>query len=37
MIQGRNPMTEGFGLIAFASLMPIAFILIFGIVTSAWA
>ena len=37
MIQGRNPMIEGFGLIAFASLMPIVFVLIFGIVTSAWS
>ncbi len=37
VIKGRNPMIEGFGLIAFASLMPIVFVLIFGIVTSAWA
>lgn len=36
MIKGRNPITEGFGLIAFASLMPIIFVLIFGIVTSTW-
>jgi len=37
VIKGRNPMIEGFGLIAFASLMPIAFVLVFGIVTGALA
>jgi hypothetical protein len=37
MIKGRNPMIEGFGLIAFASLMPIMFVLVFGIVVGAWA
>jgi len=37
VIQGRNPMIEGFGLIAFASLMPIIFILVFGIATGTWA
>lgn len=31
-LKGRNPMTDGFGLIALASLMPILFVLIFGIV-----
>jgi hypothetical protein len=31
-VKGRNPMTDGFGLIALASLMPILFVLIFGIV-----
>ena len=36
-IKGRNPMTDGFGLIAFASLMPIIFVLVFGMVTDAWA
>ena len=36
-IKGRNPMIEGFGLIAFASLMPIAFVLVLGIVAGAWA
>ncbi len=36
VIQGRNPMIEGFGLIAFASLMPIAFVLMFGIVVASW-
>ncbi len=34
-IKGRNPMVDGFGLIAFASLMPIIFVLVFGIVISA--
>ncbi len=37
VIKGRNPMVEGFGLIAFASLMPIAFVLVFGIVVEVWA
>jgi hypothetical protein len=31
-LKGRNPMTDGFGLIAFASLTPILFVLIYGIV-----
>ncbi len=35
VIKGRNPMIDGFGLIAFASLMPIIFVLIFGVVISA--
>lgn len=34
VIKGRNPMVDGFGLIAFASLMPIIFVLIFGLVIS---
>ena len=34
VIKGRNPMIDGFGLIAFASLMPIIFVLIFGVVIS---
>lgn len=29
-IRGRNPMTDGFGLIAFASLTPIIFVLVYG-------
>ena len=29
-IEGRNPMTDGFGLIAFASLTPIIFVMGFG-------
>ena len=32
IIKGRNPMIDGFGLIAFASLFPIAFVLIYGMV-----
>jgi hypothetical protein len=31
-ISGRNPMLDGFGLIAFASLMPIIFVLVYGMV-----
>ena len=31
-LKGRNPMTDGFGLIAFASLTPILFVLFYGIV-----
>lgn len=31
-LKGRNPMLDGFGLIAFASLMPIIFVLTFGII-----
>lgn len=31
-IKGRNPVLDGFGLIAFASVMPIIFVLLFGIV-----
>lgn len=30
-IRGRNPMTDGFGMIAFAALAPIFFVLIFGV------
>ena len=30
-IEGRNPVADGFGLIAFASLTPIAFVLVYGI------
>ena len=30
-ISGRNPMVDGFGLIAFASLLPIIFVLFYGI------
>jgi len=32
-IRDRNPLIDGFGLIAFASLTPIIFVLLFGIVT----
>jgi hypothetical protein len=31
-VKGRNPMIDGFGLIALASLTPIAFVLVFGMV-----
>ena len=31
VIRGRNPLVDGFGLIAFASLTPIVFVLIYGI------
>lgn len=33
-IRGRSPMVDGFGLIAFASLMPIVFVLLFGMVVA---
>ena len=32
VIKGRSPMVDGFGLIAFASLSPMIFVLIFGMV-----
>lgn len=32
MIKGRNPMLDGFGLIAFASLTPIIFVLLYGMI-----
>lgn len=32
-LKGRNPMLDGFGLIAFASLTPIVFVLVYGMVT----
>ncbi len=32
-IEGRNPVSDGFGLIAFASLTPILFVLIYGILS----
>lgn len=35
-LKGRNPMTDGFGLIAFAALAPILFVLAYGIVVQ-WA
>lgn len=33
-IKGRSPLLDGFGLIAFASLAPILFVLLFGVVRS---
>jgi hypothetical protein len=32
VIRGRNPLVDGFGLIAFASLTPIIFVLLYGMV-----
>ena len=32
-IKGRNPMVDGFGLIAFASLTPIIFVMAYGMIT----
>lgn len=32
VIKGRNPMIDGFGLIAFASLLPMMFVMIYGMV-----
>ena len=32
VIRGRNPLVDGFGLIAFASLTPIVFVLLYGMV-----
>lgn len=31
-IKGRNPLTEGFGLIALASILPIIFVMLYGII-----
>ena len=33
-LKNRNPMLDGFGLIAFASLTPILFVLVYGIFTA---
>ena len=33
-LKNRNPMLDGFGLIAFASLTPILFVLVYGIITA---
>ena len=32
IIKGRNPLLDGFGLIAFASLLPMMFVMIYGII-----
>lgn len=32
VIKGRNPMVDGFGLIAFASLSPMIFVMVYGMV-----
>ncbi|RXJ73992.1 hypothetical protein CS022_06160 [Veronia nyctiphanis] len=34
VIKGRNPMIDGFGLIAFASLLPMIFVMIYGMVVA---
>ncbi len=34
VIKGRNPMLDGFGLIAFASLLPMMFVMVYGMVMS---
>ena len=31
-IRGRNPLVDGFGLIAFASLLPMIFVIAYGMV-----
>jgi hypothetical protein len=31
-IRGRNPLVDGFGLIAFASLFPMVFVMVFGMI-----
>jgi hypothetical protein len=37
MIKGRNPMIEGFGLIALASLTPMLFVMAYGIIWTQFA
>lgn len=32
VIEGRSPLTDGFGLIAFASLIPMIFVMVYGII-----
>lgn len=32
-IRGRNPVLDGFGLIAFASLLPMIFVMLYGVIT----
>ena len=31
-IRGRDPLTDGFGLIALASLTPMVFVMLFGLI-----
>lgn len=31
VIKGRSPLTDGFGLIAFASLLPMIFVMVYGL------
>ena len=33
-IKGRNPVIDGFGLIAFASLLPMMFVMVYGMVVT---
>lgn len=35
-LQGRNPLIDGFGLIAFASLTPMIFVQLYGIIAYNW-
>jgi len=35
-IKNRNPMIDGFGLIAFASLTPMIFVMLYGTVLQLW-
>jgi hypothetical protein len=35
-IGGRNPMVDGFGLVAFAAVVPVLFVLGFGILVEVW-
>lgn len=37
VLKGRNPMLDGFGLIAFASLLPMIAVMIYGICIFGWA
>lgn len=32
IIRGRNPLTDGFGMIAFASLLPMMFVMVYGLI-----
>ena len=32
VIRGRNPLTDGFGMIAFASLLPMLFVMGYGLI-----
>jgi hypothetical protein len=35
-IEGRSPLVDGFGLIAFASLTPMIFVMLYGVLWKAW-
>lgn len=32
VLEGRNPLTDGFGLVAFASLLPMIFVMLYGLI-----